>query len=727
MKKLISLLLLTIIAATANANGVEVDGIYYLFDGTNATVTYPGSSAPSSGNNSYTGAIVIPATVTYNSTTYNVTAIGDYAFQYSTITSISLPEGLLSIGYKSIYNTHLTTITVPNSVISTDYESFGYNSLLEEIYMGENIATNTWGDKLCYSGIYKNIYLYCKTVPALQSYTFSFAGATVHVYPSMVNDFKSVSAWNSDSYIKIVGDLAPRNYTELQEYITYYESVTPSASYIGTSFGQYSAESVTNLTNAINTAKGLDNTASLADIESAAAGMYTAYNNLYIYPLEEGYYYIRCEYYTNYVMYTDASAAETQGIKTQTFTESKMNTVDYLKYCFKFTKNGENWNIQSAENGLYFGTSIGQGDQKYISLTETPTYQQVLTPISPEKIYIQSIYDDNSLTYPYSYYNYRVMTWKSEHKRRYWSIHPLPVEVPDVEVIDGIAEIAQSGITALAARIAVLQAKFNGATAVDFSGSTFASDVTASTLQADAGNMVVIVPASSSITGQNIVKSGICSNLVLTEGKPFGASTDFTATTATYSRDITNAWGTICLPYEVESNDDVTYYTTGTINDDVLTLTSADVVPAGTPAIFKAAGSSITAAGSNVSVKGAVQAESVTNDDITLVGSFTKQTILATEVSNAYYISGGKFWHATGTLTVNPFRAYFTTNSASPSNGFSITVDDDNVTAIQALTGESDVTVTAIYTADGKQIGELQNGLNIVKLSNGKTKKIMIK
>ena len=54
-------------------------------------------------------------------------------------------------------------------------------------------------------------------------------------------------------------------------------------------------------------------------------------------------------------------------------------------------------------------------------------------------------------------------------------------------------------------------------------------------------------------------------------------------------------------------------------------------------------------------------------------------------------------------------------------------MDDDNVTAIQALTGESDVTVTAIYTADGKQIGELQNGLNIVKFSNGKTKKIMIK
>ena len=54
-------------------------------------------------------------------------------------------------------------------------------------------------------------------------------------------------------------------------------------------------------------------------------------------------------------------------------------------------------------------------------------------------------------------------------------------------------------------------------------------------------------------------------------------------------------------------------------------------------------------------------------------------------------------------------------------------MDDDNVTAIQALTGESDVTVTAIYGADGKQQADLQNGLNIVKLSNGKTQKIMLK
>lgn len=304
--------------------------------------------------------------------------------------------------------------------------------------------------------------------------------------------------------------------------------------------------------------------------------------------------------------------------------------------------------------------------------------------------------------------------------------HPVPKAFTCSES-NGGAVAAVAG-TVCAYNFNVLKNAVKDYTTVDMSGANMTSNIADADVESMLiNNALVYVPGSTGYCGKNIVNGGICDDFELTDGKPFSAPADFTATAASYSRNISNAWGTICLPYEVESDDDVTYYTTGTINGDVLTLTSTDVVPAGTPAIFKAAGSSITAAGSNVNVKGAVQTESVTDDDITLIGSFAKQTILAADVPNAYYISGGKFWHATGTLSVNPFRAYFTTNSASPSNGFSITVDDDNVTAIQALTGESDTTITAIYTVDGKQVGDLQQGLNIVKFSNGKTKKIMIK
>lgn len=254
-------------------------------------------------------------------------------------------------------------------------------------------------------------------------------------------------------------------------------------------------------------------------------------------------------------------------------------------------------------------------------------------------------------------------------------------------------------------------------------------DYVQSVVDANAGtNTLTNIYAATD--GKNIIKGdGTCEELVLTDGVEFTSATDFTAASATYTRNAPNKWATICLPYAVSSNENVTYYTAGTINGDVLTLTSADEVPAGTPAIckFGSEGSNtITAA--NVNVVTGVQTESVTDDDITLIGSFTAKTIDATATTdNVYAISGGKFVRATKKLNLSPFRAYFTTSGSTSSNGFSIAVDDDSITAINALTGEGEVTIASIYSTDGKQVNDLQPGLNIVKLSNGKVQKILVR
>ena len=237
---------------------------------------------------------------------------------------------------------------------------------------------------------------------------------------------------------------------------------------------------------------------------------------------------------------------------------------------------------------------------------------------------------------------------------------------------------------------------------------------------------------STSDGGTNIIgRNSVCQDFVITDGVDITIPQNFTATTATYNRSMSNSWGTICLPYEVSSNSDVTYYTAGSINGDVLTLTSAETVPAGTPAIFKVNGGTFTATSNNVEVLTGAQNESITDDDIVLHGTLEKLVFddVTTDTENDYYyISNNMFMHATKKLTVNPFRAYFTmTKSSAPSNGFNIAVDDDSMTAIEALTGEGDTTITAIYTTDGKQLSDLQQGLNIVKLSNGKVQKIMVK
>ena len=122
-------LLLTLTAAllalSSWANGTEIDGIHYELDSSTGTasVTYTGSS---SSDNTYSGDITIPASVTYSGTTYSVTSIRDFAFYNCTgLTSITIPSSVTSIGRYAFYGCKgLTSVTIPSSVTSIDYAAF---------------------------------------------------------------------------------------------------------------------------------------------------------------------------------------------------------------------------------------------------------------------------------------------------------------------------------------------------------------------------------------------------------------------------------------------------------------------------------------------------------------------------------------------------------------------------------------------------------------------------
>ena len=92
-------------AATASAHDFEVNGIYYNInsDGTSVSVTYKGSSY-SSYSNEYSGAVTIPATVTYSGKTYSVTSIGDSAFYGCRgLTSVVIPNSVTYIVSYAFY------------------------------------------------------------------------------------------------------------------------------------------------------------------------------------------------------------------------------------------------------------------------------------------------------------------------------------------------------------------------------------------------------------------------------------------------------------------------------------------------------------------------------------------------------------------------------------------------------------------------------------------------
>ena len=91
LQSLVLMLLALLLPATAAAYDFEVDGIYYDINGNEATVT--------SGTSHYTGDVTIPAAVTYNGTTYSVTAIGDHAFfDCYRLARVTIPSSVTAIG-----------------------------------------------------------------------------------------------------------------------------------------------------------------------------------------------------------------------------------------------------------------------------------------------------------------------------------------------------------------------------------------------------------------------------------------------------------------------------------------------------------------------------------------------------------------------------------------------------------------------------------------------------
>ena len=127
MKKIFLLLVLFLGFHSAWAQKVEVDGIYYNLNSENktASVTFKGDSYEDY-QSEYSGAIVIPETVTYNGITYSVTSLGNQCFyRCESLTSITIPNSVTSLGNGCFkYCRSLTSITIPNSVTSLGNDCF---------------------------------------------------------------------------------------------------------------------------------------------------------------------------------------------------------------------------------------------------------------------------------------------------------------------------------------------------------------------------------------------------------------------------------------------------------------------------------------------------------------------------------------------------------------------------------------------------------------------------
>ena len=145
MRHFYSFILLAVLSSiagtTAWAYDFVADGIYYnITSSTDLTVAV---TYETSNYNSYSGDVVIPATVENDGKTYSVTGIGLYAFRICTsLTSIVIPSGVTSIGNYAFYDcTGLTSIVIPIGVTSIGGYAFSSCTGLTSIVIPSGVTS----------------------------------------------------------------------------------------------------------------------------------------------------------------------------------------------------------------------------------------------------------------------------------------------------------------------------------------------------------------------------------------------------------------------------------------------------------------------------------------------------------------------------------------------------------------------------------------------------------
>ena len=146
MKKLLFLFICTMLLPVAVSASVEIDGIYYNLDPDNKTAEV----ARFDKKHKYQGDIVIPSTVTDEGVKYSVTSIVRQAFATcSDLSSITIPSSITKIADNAFQGcTNLKKVDLNNnSIVSKryDYESDSsikniFGSQVEEYVLGEDVT-----------------------------------------------------------------------------------------------------------------------------------------------------------------------------------------------------------------------------------------------------------------------------------------------------------------------------------------------------------------------------------------------------------------------------------------------------------------------------------------------------------------------------------------------------------------------------------------------------------
>ena len=202
-----------------------------------------------------------------------------------------------------------------------------------------------------------------------------------------------------------------------------------------------------------------------------------------------------------------------------------------------------------------------------------------------------------------------------------------------------------------------------------------------------------------------------------------------------YTRQMSNDWGTLVLPYSLTLTGSEPYrlYNIETVSEDELVLKQLEgVVAAGTPCVVHRNNKEeeLSFKANNADIKAEINGSPV--GDMTFSGTYKTK-----EVTDGYVIAKDCFWNVAELMKnkpeavkgakVGPFRAWLDGNAAGPARlAMRIDGSTTGINTPDALDALNDAE-TEYYDLSGKRLDEPQKGVNIVRMKSGKTKKVIIK
>ena len=203
-----------------------------------------------------------------------------------------------------------------------------------------------------------------------------------------------------------------------------------------------------------------------------------------------------------------------------------------------------------------------------------------------------------------------------------------------------------------------------------------------------------------------------------------------------YTRQMSNDWGTLVLPYSLTLTGSEPYrlYNIETVSENELVLKQLEgVVDAGTPCVVHCNNkeAELRFEANNAAIKTVINGSPV--GDMTFSGTYWTKN-----VTDGYVIAKDCFWNVAELMKnkpetvkgakVGPFRAWLDGNATSGPAKLAMRIDGSTtgINTPDALDALNDAEAE-YYDLSGKRLDEPQKGVNIVRMKSGKTKKVIIK